>query len=105
MRTEAWFLTREDRGNPAFRLPDWCAGNQVRALVHGTAYFARLVAEVGTLRPGDHLFFTDWRGDADELLCPEGPTVGELFCGRGPARRGGEGPDVALARRRVVLQL
>ena len=35
--------------------------------------------------PGDHLFFTDWRGDADERL-PDGPTVGELF--GDAARRG-----------------
>jgi phosphatidylserine/phosphatidylglycerophosphate/cardiolipin synthase-like enzyme len=58
----------------------------VRVLVHGSAYFARLVEEVRALRTGDHLFFTDWRGDADERLCPEGPTVGELF--RDAARRG-----------------
>ena len=31
------------------------------------------------MRPGEHLFFTDWRGDAHERLRPEGPTVGELF--------------------------
>jgi phosphatidylserine/phosphatidylglycerophosphate/cardiolipin synthase-like enzyme len=86
MRTDEWFLTGPERGNPAFRLPDWCVGNRVRAHVHGSAYFARLVEEVSALRPGDHLFFTDWRGDADERLCPEGPTVGELFCDA--ARRG-----------------
>jgi phosphatidylserine/phosphatidylglycerophosphate/cardiolipin synthase-like enzyme len=86
MGTAEWFLTRSERGNPAYRQPDWCAGNDVRALVHGSAYFTRLVAEVRALRPGDHLFFTDWRGDASELLCPDGPTVGELFCDA--ARRG-----------------
>ncbi len=86
MGTADWFLTRAERGNPAYEHPDWCEGNDVRALVHGSAYFARLAAEVRALRPGDHLFFTDWRGDADELLCPEGPTVGELFCDA--ARRG-----------------
>jgi phosphatidylserine/phosphatidylglycerophosphate/cardiolipin synthase-like enzyme len=86
MRTDEWFLTGPERGNPAYRMPDWCAGNDVRALVHGSAYFARLVEEVRALRPGDHLFFTDWRGDADERLGPEGPTVGDLFCDA--ARRG-----------------
>lgn len=86
MGAAEWFLTRPERGNPAYRHPDWCAGNDVRAHVHGSAYFARLAAEVRTLRPGDHLFFTDWAGDADELLCPGGPTVGELFCAA--ARRG-----------------
>ncbi|GIE92772.1 phospholipase D family protein [Paractinoplanes rishiriensis] len=32
-----------------------------------------------SLREGDHLFFTDWRGDPDELLRDDGPTVAELF--------------------------
>jgi phosphatidylserine/phosphatidylglycerophosphate/cardiolipin synthase-like enzyme len=86
MRVEDWFLTAAERGNPAYRLPDWCAGNRVMPLVHGAVYFARLVEEVRALRPGDHLFFTDWRGDADERLCPDGPTVGELF--GDAARRG-----------------
>jgi phosphatidylserine/phosphatidylglycerophosphate/cardiolipin synthase-like enzyme len=86
VQVESWFLTREERGNPAYRLPDWCAGNAVVPLVHGATYFARLVEEVRSLQRGDHLFFTDWRGDADELLCPDGPTVGELFSDA--ARRG-----------------
>ena len=38
------------------------------------------------MRAGDHLFFTDWRGDADERLRDAGPTVGELF--GDAARRG-----------------
>ena len=29
--------------------------------------------------PGDHLFFADWRGDADQRLREGGPTVAELF--------------------------
>jgi phosphatidylserine/phosphatidylglycerophosphate/cardiolipin synthase-like enzyme len=81
-----WFLSSAERGNPASTLPAWGAGNTVRPLVHGATYFERLVAEVGALAPGDHLLFTDWRGDADELLCPSGPTVGELFSAA--ARRG-----------------
>ena len=28
---------------------------------------------------GDRVFFTDWRGDADERLTDDGPTVGELL--------------------------
>jgi phosphatidylserine/phosphatidylglycerophosphate/cardiolipin synthase-like enzyme len=86
MGTADWFLAGHERGNPAYRLPDWCAGNRVVAHVHGAAYFARLAHEVGRLERGDHLFFTDWRGDADERLRPDGPTVGELFCAA--ARRG-----------------
>ncbi len=82
----AWFLTRKEWGNPEFALPAWASGNTVRPLVNGVPYFARLAAEVAALTEGDHLFFTDWRGDADERLCPDGPTVGELFADA--ARRG-----------------
>src|SRR3954471_10021797 len=79
VRIEDWFLTAAERGNPAYTLPDWCTGNLVVAHVHGSAYFARLVDVVSALDADDHLFFTDWRGDADERLGPEGPTVGTLF--------------------------
>jgi phosphatidylserine/phosphatidylglycerophosphate/cardiolipin synthase-like enzyme len=83
---EEWLLSAAERGNPASALEACSDGNSVRALVHGASYFARLVHEVEELAPGDHLFFTDWRGDADELMCPDGPTVGELFSAA--ARRG-----------------
>ena len=75
-----WFLTTEQRGNPATSLPDWSTGNLVEPLIHGAAYFDRLAAEVGELRRGDYVFFTDWRGDPDERLRDGGPTVAELFC-------------------------
>jgi phosphatidylserine/phosphatidylglycerophosphate/cardiolipin synthase-like enzyme len=74
-----WLLTAEERGNPATSIPAWTAGNLVEPLVHGATYFARLVEEVEALGPGDQLFFTDWRGDPDERLRPEGPTVAALF--------------------------
>jgi phosphatidylserine/phosphatidylglycerophosphate/cardiolipin synthase-like enzyme len=76
---EDWLLSAEERGNPATALPAWTAGNLARPLVHGAAYFDRLVEEVEALGSGDHLFFTDWRGDPDQLLRDEGPTVAELF--------------------------
>ncbi|MGI8723291.1 MAG: hypothetical protein ACR2JG_13815 [Geodermatophilaceae bacterium] len=38
-----------------------------------------LVSAVEGLAAGDHLFFTDWRGDPDLLMRPDGPTVAELF--------------------------
>jgi phosphatidylserine/phosphatidylglycerophosphate/cardiolipin synthase-like enzyme len=72
-------LTAEQRGNPDTELPAWTEGNAVRPLVHGSTYFDQLVTEVEQLRSGDHLFFTDWRGDPDERLRPDGPTVAELF--------------------------
>jgi phosphatidylserine/phosphatidylglycerophosphate/cardiolipin synthase-like enzyme len=83
---EDWFLTGEQRGNPASSIPEWSAGNRVEPLIHGADYFSRLVDEVEALGPGDHLFFTDWRGDPDELLREGGPTVVELF--RAAAKRG-----------------
>ncbi|MCO1660513.1 phospholipase D family protein [Pseudonocardia humida] len=88
---EEWFLTADERGNPASALPTSVEGNSVRPLVHGAEYFARLAAEVAELQTGDHLFFTDWRGDADERLGPDGPTVGEAFAaavGRGVLVKG-----------------
>jgi phosphatidylserine/phosphatidylglycerophosphate/cardiolipin synthase-like enzyme len=74
-----WLLTAEERGNPATSLPAWTEGNLVEPLVHGTEYFDRLVEAVEQLDAGDHLFFTDWRGDPDEQLRPGGPTVAQLF--------------------------
>jgi phosphatidylserine/phosphatidylglycerophosphate/cardiolipin synthase-like enzyme len=76
---ECWLLSAEERGNPHTTLPAWTTGNLVEPLVHGSAYFDRLVDEVRSLNAGDHLFFTDWRGDPDERLRKDGPTVAELF--------------------------
>ncbi|MEU5911975.1 phospholipase D-like domain-containing protein [Micromonospora sp. NPDC047527] len=74
-----WFLTAQERANPVSGLPVWTTGNLAEPLIHGAAYFDRLVDEVQTLAAGDHLFFTDWRGDPDQLLRPDGPTVAQLF--------------------------
>lgn len=74
-----WFLTADERGNPAARLSGHSEGNLVEPLVHGATYFDALATEVETLGAGDHLFFTDWRGDPDELMRDGGPTVRELF--------------------------
>ncbi len=86
MSTDDWFLSASERGNTATKLPPWCDGNLVVARVHGAAYFDRLVSAVEALDAGDHLFFTDWRGDADELMRVGGPTIAELFSSA--ARRG-----------------
>jgi phosphatidylserine/phosphatidylglycerophosphate/cardiolipin synthase-like enzyme len=75
-----WFLTEDERGNPDSHLPAWCEGNRVEPLVHGSTYFDNLATEVEALREGDYVFFTDWRGDPDEKLREQGPTVAELFC-------------------------
>jgi phosphatidylserine/phosphatidylglycerophosphate/cardiolipin synthase-like enzyme len=79
MPTEDWMLSAAERENPATALPAWVTGNLVEPLIHGATYFSRLVDEVEALTAGDHLFFTDWRGDPDQLLRPGGPTVAELF--------------------------
>ncbi|WP_280837255.1 phospholipase D-like domain-containing protein [Micromonospora sp. A200] len=79
MATQDWFLTADERANPVSVLPVWTAGNLAEPLIHGAAYFDRLVDEVEALRAGDHLFFTDWRGDPDQRMRPDGPTVTQLF--------------------------
>jgi phosphatidylserine/phosphatidylglycerophosphate/cardiolipin synthase-like enzyme len=84
-----WFLSPAERGNPATDLDTrhppgvaWAVGNQVRVLVHGATYFERLHAELSDLRSGDRVYFTDWRGDGDQLLLPNGPSISELLCDR-----------------------
>lgn len=77
--TTDWFLTERERGNAASSIPVWRDGNRVEPLIHGAAYFDRLATEVDALGPGDHLFFTDWRGDPDERVREGGPTIAELF--------------------------
>ncbi len=83
-----WFLAPGERGNPATRLAGshgdevaWSIGNRVVPLVHGATYFRRLHEELTALQAGDRVYFTDWRGDADQCLLPGGPTVGEVMCG------------------------
>ncbi|MCA2214780.1 phospholipase D family protein [Jidongwangia harbinensis] len=86
MPLQDWFLTAEERGNPDSSIPTWSAGNTAEPLIHGRTYFDRLVSEVESLGEGDHLFFTDWRGDPDEKMRDDGPTVAELFAAA--AKRG-----------------
>ena len=80
-----WFLSRAERGNLAgaqavgVEPQSWSEGNLVRPLVHGATYFARLHEELSALKPGDRVWFTDWRGDVDERLLPDGPSIGGLL--------------------------
>ena len=71
--------TRHPMRGRAVRLAPWSEGNLVRPLVHGATYFARLHSELTALQPGDRVWFTDWRGDPDERLLPDGPSIGELL--------------------------
>ena len=91
-----WFLTRAGRGSAYTRLDArhrqglaWSTGNEVRALVHGAAYFSELLASVQGMGAGDRLMFTDWRGDPDEGLDGPGSEVGAVF-----AAAAGRGVDV-----------
>jgi phosphatidylserine/phosphatidylglycerophosphate/cardiolipin synthase-like enzyme len=74
----AWFLSPLERGNPASEIDRrrggdvaYTEGNDVRVLVHGAEYFARLLAVLEDLPEGAWIHFTDWRGDPDERL--DGP--------------------------------
>ncbi len=92
-RERDWYLSTEERGNPATDLDRrhadglaWTVGNEVRALVHGAGYFAELCAALRRTGPGDLILFTDWRGDPDERLDGPGSEVSRLL--EEAARRG-----------------
>lgn len=81
-----WFLTPAERDNPSSAIdardPDgaaWTSGNRVRPLVHGRDYFERLVGCLRELRPGERVWFTDWRGDDDQVLTADGTRLGDLL--------------------------
>lgn len=81
-----WFLSAEERGDRSAadnhgREPDppWTIGNHVEPLIHGAVYFSRLASCLSTLRAGEQVLLTDWRGDDDELLGAGGPRLGELL--------------------------
>ena len=70
-----WLLTGSERGNDSTaidrRRPDgssWTVGNRVENLIHGATYFRRLLGAIRELKARDQLYFTDWRGDPDQLL-------------------------------------
>jgi phosphatidylserine/phosphatidylglycerophosphate/cardiolipin synthase-like enzyme len=82
----SWFLSAGEQGNQAIDvhaggpgLSSWSEGNLVTPLIHGAAYFARLHDELTALQAGDRVWFTDWRGDADERLTANGPSIGDLL--------------------------
>ncbi|MEP6660062.1 MAG: phospholipase D-like domain-containing protein [Acidimicrobiales bacterium] len=93
MDLEDWFLTVEERGNPSTLLDlrrrtgeAWTTGNRVEVLVDGDEYFRRLYRVLCSLGPDDWAHFTDWEGDADELLAGPGTEVGRVLAEA--ARRG-----------------
>jgi phosphatidylserine/phosphatidylglycerophosphate/cardiolipin synthase-like enzyme len=75
MEPSDWLLTKAERDNAKTVLDAqhpgdeaWSSGNHVRPLVHGSTYFAELLERIEETRAGDLIYFTDWRGDPDELL-------------------------------------
>lgn len=82
----AWLLTASERGNDATRIRPWTEGNSVRALIHGRSYFPALAEALSAAGEGDSVFFGDWRGDPDERLTDEGPTIAQALSAA--ARRG-----------------
>ena len=87
-RVEDWFLTSDERGNPATRLRPWTEGNAVRLRVHGTAYYGALTERLAAAGPGDLVLFLGWRGDGDQELSDRGPTVSQALTAA--ARRGAQ---------------
>jgi phosphatidylserine/phosphatidylglycerophosphate/cardiolipin synthase-like enzyme len=93
LRLDDWFLTSSERGNSATAIDArrgdgnaWTEGNRIELLVDGAAYFRRLCESLSSLEHGDSVYFTDWQGDADELLDGPGTEIGRLLADA--ARRG-----------------
>ncbi len=87
MDVTEWFLSANERGNPATCLDSrhrdgaaWTSGNEVMPLVHGSAYFAELLRCLGLVREGDLVMFTDWRGDPDQVMDDSGMQVSRALC-------------------------
>jgi phosphatidylserine/phosphatidylglycerophosphate/cardiolipin synthase-like enzyme len=98
MRHDDWFLTAEERGNPATEIDSlrsrgvaWTEGNDVSFHVDGVTYFMRLAEAISSLGPHDEVRFTDWRGDASEHIASDGTSIETLLadsCRRGVDIRG-----------------
>jgi phosphatidylserine/phosphatidylglycerophosphate/cardiolipin synthase-like enzyme len=93
VRLDDWFLTGDERGNPATEIDRrrgdgraWTEGNAVEVLIDGAEYFRRLYEVLCTLEEGDWVHFTDWEGDPDERLAGPGTEVGRVLADL--ARRG-----------------
>ena len=83
-----WFLSAQERRNPATRIDRrhpgaqaWSEGNVAEPLIHGATYFAELLRCVAQMGRGDLLMFTDWRGDPDQRLTDGSDSaVSQAFC-------------------------
>ena len=98
MRLDDWFILAHERNNSKTKIDAsrsfdiaWTEGNSVEFLVHGATYFARLASVISTLGSEDEVRFTDWRGDGDERMADDQPSIASLMadlCRRGADVRG-----------------
>ena len=86
LELEDWLLTKAERSNAQTWLDArhpgpaaWSTQNAVRPLVHGATYFAELAERIAGTGPGDLIYFTDWRGDPDQLLTDDPGTAVEAL--------------------------
>ena len=107
----AWFLSPDDRGNPATEIDRrrgggvaYTVGNDVTVLVHGRSYYRRLLATLRDLQAGCWLHFTDWRGDPDERLDGPGTEVAGVLADLARTRGPCSGAGLAVASGRGPLQ-
>jgi len=91
-----WFLSANERGNPDTHIDDghpggraYTRGNRASVLIDGDDYFVCLHDALSRLDAGDAVWFTDWRGDADERLDGPDSEVGGVL-----ARLAARGVDV-----------
>lgn len=92
---EDWFLSCEERGNPASKIDDgrpggkaWTEGNHVTVLVDGATYFPALLDELRSATLGDWIYLTDLQSDGNEQLAGPGSEIGTVLADA--ARRGAE---------------
>jgi hypothetical protein len=62
-----WFLSAQERGNPASTIRAFTTGNRVQPLVHGSTYFRCLYDHLARLTDGDEVYFSSFRTDGEEL--------------------------------------
>jgi phosphatidylserine/phosphatidylglycerophosphate/cardiolipin synthase-like enzyme len=74
-----WFLGEGERGNETSDLRLFTTGNLVVPLVDGRDYFRRLLRELTRTKPGDQIYFADFRGDMQENLDGPGTAVGDVL--------------------------
>ena len=79
-----WFLTAEQRGNPASRIDAgrgsraWTTGNAAEVLIDGVEYFAALRRALASAREADTVLIAGPEADAD-LDLGEGVHLGDLL--------------------------